>query len=86
MNDLCTIFERFRCYQFTVVFDTRENDFGMRLMRNDLWNDLRKRHKAYRHPAKVRCIHTIERSKSVLKVENVKIVELKNVWKVVRWH
>ena len=39
----------------------KENDFGMRLMRNDLWNDLRKRHKDYRHPAKVGC-NTYERA------------------------
>ena len=46
----------------------REKDFGMRLMRNDLWNDLRKRHKAYWHPAKVGC-NTYERA---FRKENVK--------------
>ena len=43
------------------VMMQKENDFGMRLMRSDLWNGLRKRHKAYRHPAKVGC-NTYERA------------------------
>lgn len=34
------------------------------LMRRDFWSDFWMRHKDYRHPARVGCIHTLERSKN----------------------
>lgn len=46
------------------VMMQKEKDFGIRLMRRDSWSGLRKRHKDYRHPARVGCIHTKERSKN----------------------
>ena len=46
----------------------------MRLMREDFWSGLRRRHKDYRHPARVGCIHTIERSKFIL-IKNVLVYE-----------
>ena len=43
--------------------DDAEGKRLMRLMREDFWNGLRRRHKEYWHPARVGCIHTMERSK-----------------------
>ncbi len=34
------------------------------LMRRDFWSGFWMRHKDYRHPARVGCIHTLERSKN----------------------
>ena len=47
----------------------KEKDFGMRLMRRDFWSGLWKRHKNYRHPARVGC-DTYERAfKKYVKTE-----------------
>lgn len=58
---------RFSMYRKLGVMMQKENDFGMRLMQSDLWNDLRKWHKGISESCEISLIewdviHTKERS------------------------
>lgn len=50
----------------------RDDAEGKRLMRRDFWSGLWKRHKDYRHPARVGC-DTYEKAFKIMCVENNKI-------------